>query len=338
VKTIVSFLFAVLLACQGFCQLVNGSFESNSSLPASLGDWSVVTDWNNAGSADASPDYFHVSANVVTDLPETPSALVNAFDGDAIMGLAVCAKAGANRREYLSTRFSAPLIVGQEYHLCFRITNGIRTSTSLSGLKADNIGVLFSTNAVTQTSHNPINATPHFKIDTALYSEKWEKALFTFIADQPYEYLTLGLFNDDSNHNISIAEGVNPQFAYYFVDDFQLSTEIIDDNPPVDPGTVYTDPPNAPFFVPNAFTPNNDGDNDIFIPVAGTITDWNLEVFTKWGDPVFFSKISSRGWDGSCSGRPCANGSYIWKITYKVADENGESRSVCEYGFVNLVK
>jgi len=226
VKTIVSFLFAVLLACQGFCQLVNGSFESNSSLPASLGDWSVVTDWNNAGSADASPDYFHVSANVVTDLPETPSALVNAFDGDAIMGLAVCAKAGANRREYLSTRFSAPLIVGQEYHLCFRITNGIRTSTSLSGLKADNIGVLFSTNAVTQTSHNPINATPHFKIDTALYSEKWEKALFTFIADQPYEYLTLGLFNDDSNHNISIAEGVNPQFAYYFVDSL-LTTSLM---------------------------------------------------------------------------------------------------------------
>lgn len=337
-KNIVSILVVTMLVSQGFGQLLNGSFESNSSLPNTLGQWSLVADWSNAGST-ATPDYFHINANVVADLPETPTALVNCFDGDAIMGLAICTKTGANKREYLQTHFSAPLVVGEEYHLSFRITNGERTSTSLSGLGVNHIGALLGTTAAVQNNTDPITATPQFTIDTVLYSNKWERVLFTFVADQAYEYLTIGLFNDDSQHSIIRMEGASPEIAYYFVDDFTLTTEIIDDVPVVvNPEPVYTDPPNAPFFVPNAFTPNGDGDNDVFIPVAGFIKEWSLEIFTKWGDPVFICSPVRKGWDGSCMGNPCANGSYIWKITYEVPDEKGEVRTVVEYGFVNLVK
>jgi len=341
VKKFASIVFISLIAVKGFCQLVNGSFELNSALPATLGAWSVVDGWVNPASSDGTPDYFHSQANSVADLPETPSAIVHPYDGNAVMGLVLSAKQGTNRREYIQTHFESPLVVGQEYFISFRITNGEITPTSLAGLAVNHIGLLFSTNAPVQIGNGFISATPQFVIDTVVFSSKWERVDFNFIADQPYENLTFGLFNGDDSHTISERRGNNPQVAYYFVDDFILSTEQIDDDPVTqnpDDNPVYTDPPNAPFFVPNAFTPNNDGDNDIFIPVAGTIKEWVLEIFTKWGDPVFSSKNSQRGWDGSLAAKPCASGSYIWKITYQVPDENGEVRTAVEFGFVNLVK
>lgn len=340
-KKLFSFILVVTLAMQGIGQLVNGSFESYVALPSTLGDWALIDNWNNAGSANSTPDYFHAQANIVADLPETPSAIVEAYDGSAIVGLALCSKVGANRREYLSTYFDQPLVVGQEYHLSFRITNGVRTTTSLAGLAVDNIGVLLSTTATIQTALNPIVANPQFVIDTVLYSQKWERATFSFIADQPYEHLTIGVFNDDNSCSIVHKEGFDAQFAYYFVDDFTLTTEFIVDEPlPNNPDTsiVYTDPPVSPVFVPNAFTPNGDGDNDIFIPVAGTVKEWYLEIFTKWGDPVFNTKIATKGWDGNCSGKPCANGNYVWKITYRIPDAENEWRTISEQGVVCLVK
>ncbi len=338
-RSLLLIVLSASFAGQGFCQLVNGSFETNTGMPSSLGQWALATGWNNAGSTSSTPDYFHMGGNVIADLPETPTAIVTPFDGDAIMGLAVCSKSGANKREYISTPFDTPLTVGEEYHLNFRLTNGSHTASSLAGLSVDHLGILFSTTPQLHSGDSPIVCVPHFTIDTVFFSDKWQKVTFTFTADQPYEYLTFGLFNDDAQHTIIRAAGQNPQVAYYFVDDFALTTEPVIEEPVVtNPLPSYIDPSNSAFYIPNAFTPNNDGDNDIFIPIAGFITDWSLEIYTKWGDPVFLSKNAQNGWDGSCMGNPCANGSYIWKITYNVPDKQGEERTVIEYGFVNLVK
>lgn len=322
-----------------YSQLTNGSFEANSGIPTSLGQWQLVSDWDNAGSSISRPDYYHYQANNIADLPETPMAMVEAADGNAIVGLAVCGKTGSNKRTYLQHAFDTPLTVGQEYYLRFRLSNGSHTSTSLAGLVVNNIGIALSTTALTQVDDTPIQCNPQLTINQTFYSEQWQWVHFSFIADQAYSHMTFGLFNDDNHHSIEYRNGVNPQYAYYFVDDFQLTTEPPVDEPVVpEPTPPRVENPNAPFFVPNAFTPNGDGDNDVFLPVAGFIKEWHLEIFTKWGDPVFASTPLTRGWDGTCMGNPCANGSYIWKITYNVPSENGELREVIEYGFVNLVK
>ena len=51
-------------------------------------------------------------------------------------------------------------------------------------------------------------------------------------------------------------------------------------------------------FIPNAFTPNNDGVNDIFIPRSTILKSMRLIVFDRWGNQVFESNDLNVGWDG----------------------------------------
>ena len=57
-------------------------------------------------------------------------------------------------------------------------------------------------------------------------------------------------------------------------------------------------------FIPNAFTPNNDGENDIFYVRANSITDVYLAVYNRWGQKVFETRDLNQGWDGTFNGIP----------------------------------
>ena len=96
-----------------YAQLSNGSFETISSMPNGLGQWQRATGWSNAGSATASPDLLHYNAINACDLPETSMGIVDSYDGNAVMGLAVCGRSSTNQREYISTQLTAPMLVGK---------------------------------------------------------------------------------------------------------------------------------------------------------------------------------------------------------------------------------
>lgn len=71
-------------------------------------------------------------------------------------------------------------------------------------------------------------------------------------------------------------------------------------------------------MVPNAFTPNADGKNDVFKPlVPVTLPGYRMQVWNRWGMLVFETTVSSKGWDGTLAGRPQPAGTYVYKITYK---------------------
>lgn len=72
-------------------------------------------------------------------------------------------------------------------------------------------------------------------------------------------------------------------------------------------------------YVPNAFSPNNDGFNDAFFAVTqdpGFWIDWEMIVFNRWGDIVFRSFDPREKWDGSVMGGShySGNGVYSWII------------------------
>jgi gliding motility-associated-like protein len=69
---------------------------------------------------------------------------------------------------------------------------------------------------------------------------------------------------------------------------------------------------------PNAFTPNGDGNNDSFKPhVTGTMYDYDLRVYNRWGEQIFISRNANTGWDGRYKGEPVEIGTYVWMLTYK---------------------
>jgi gliding motility-associated-like protein len=85
---------------------------------------------------------------------------------------------------------------------------------------------------------------------------------------------------------------------------------------------------NGNIFIPNTFSPNNDGSNDVFFPrgkgIAGVKS---LQIFNRWGN-LIFQKISfsvndpSAGWDGTFNNSPVASDVFVYQI--EVICETGE--------------
>ncbi len=67
--------------------------------------------------------------------------------------------------------------------------------------------------------------------------------------------------------------------------------------------------------MPNAFSPNGDGKNDVFrIPPNSLINLKEFSVFDRWGNKVFSTSDSSIGWDGNYKGEPANAGTYVYMI------------------------
>ena len=76
---------------------------------------------------------------------------------------------------------------------------------------------------------------------------------------------------------------------------------------------------NILIWVPNAFTPNNDGSNDTFGP-KGTGIDpdrYQLYIFNRWGEELFHSSDINLQWDGRYRGNLVKPDTYVWMIVYK---------------------
>ena len=67
--------------------------------------------------------------------------------------------------------------------------------------------------------------------------------------------------------------------------------------------------------MPNAFTPNGDGHNDVFkIPANTNVALQEFSIYNRWGNKVFSTDNVSRGWDGNVNGVKQAMGEYIYII------------------------
>ena len=56
--------------------------------------------------------------------------------------------------------------------------------------------------------------------------------------------------------------------------------------------------PSYTLFVPNSFTPNGDNLNDVFKPLAQSVVEYQMDIFNRWGLPVFTTRDINFGWDG----------------------------------------
>jgi gliding motility-associated-like protein len=84
--------------------------------------------------------------------------------------------------------------------------------------------------------------------------------------------------------------------------------------------------PDFNFFIPNVFTPNGDGTNEIFIPVTRGVKFYSFTIFNRWGQKIFESRDATLGWDGSFSGSQCPEGVYTWKAV--ISTTNAEAKEL----------
>lgn len=87
-------------------------------------------------------------------------------------------------------------------------------------------------------------------------------------------------------------------------------------------------------IMPNAFTPNGDGKNDVFkIPEGITISLLNFSIYNRWGEIVFTTNDANLGWNGKVKAIPQATGIYVYVISG--TDPFGK---IAEQGTVLLIR
>jgi gliding motility-associated-like protein len=75
--------------------------------------------------------------------------------------------------------------------------------------------------------------------------------------------------------------------------------------------------PDFAFFIPNSFTPNNDGKNDGFYGAGYGIVTYEIWIFDRWGNLIFTTKDINQAWDGSVQGKGgdiAQIDTYVWKV------------------------
>lgn len=92
--------------------------------------------------------------------------------------------------------------------------------------------------------------------------------------------------------------------------------------------------PHMIYFVPNAFTPNGDGANDVFIGKGVGVKVSLFQIFDRWGELIFSSTNPRASWDGTYNGKNVQNGVYIYKIQLNGYDHSDFEKT----GHVTLIR
>jgi len=94
------------------------------------------------------------------------------------------------------------------------------------------------------------------------------------------------------------------------------------------------------YYVPNSFTPDGDEFNNTFMPVFSSGIDiytFEMSIFNRWGEVIFFSNNPNIGWDGSygLKGLDAQSGVYTFKITFKTPQKDDRQTIT---GHINLLR
>ena len=150
------------------------------------------------------------------------------------------------------------------------------------------------------------------------------------ICDEIYEKLSV---DGNSSYDILWSTG---EISESIVIDNSFDTIIVrvDNNGCVAFDTTFITR-DCPAYLPNTFTPNGDGVNDIFLPLPNNITSFTLKVFDRWGKKIFETDTFANGWDGNYS-----NGSKapIDGYSYIFEGVNKKKKPLFQHGIISLIR
>ena len=98
----------------------------------------------------------------------------------------------------------------------------------------------------------------------------------------------------------------NPTHEFDGLDTYIVTYTVVNEIGCRDDGSTTIIPPPI-FYIPNAFSPNGDGINDVFFVASNSVSEYEIHIFNRWGDEVFTSKDPKEPWIGDNKG----NGEYF---------------------------
>jgi gliding motility-associated-like protein len=340
IKSILMLLvfMASAITCRSQCisinLILNPDLEEYICCPNNMTMISCATYWSQPITSGSTSDYFNTCGLDSLIGPDILPFFKHEFFGEGYAGIHAYGYNGntippALRREYLQGTLSTDLYPGQCYYCSFWVKLfNLENQTPFAAIDA--IGIYFSDTLPKQADTDAMamyfpaqvnNQTGRIITDTT----SWTKITDTFIAGGGERYFTVGTFKQESEINKEYFYSPHNNFSYYFFDNFSLCP-CSDTIPP-------PEPPNA-VYIPNIFSPNGDGNNDVLYVRGQNISAVDFKVYNRWGNLVYEGKDHYSGWDGRFQSKACPEGVYFYmaKVTYA----NGEV--VTKTGNVTLVR
>ncbi len=146
-------------------------------------------------------------------------------------------------------------------------------------------------------------------------------------------------FNDPSTKANNTSKLKNPTHAFSGINDYNVRLIVTTIHGCIDTTyEIYHVYDDFVFYVPNTFTPNEDGINEVFLPkgIGYDPKTYHLYIYDRWGNFIFYSDDPEKGWDGRANhGSEIAQQDvYVWKIDLK--DNSGKVHKYM--GHVNIIK
>jgi gliding motility-associated-like protein len=320
-------LFAKKSDCQNLVK--NYSFEDMILCPATICDIdSHVKHWHNP--TDCSPDYYNECAPTIgCNVPNVAnSGYQYARTGNALCGFYGYDSLNMDAREYIQGELTDTLQFSKKYCVSFYVN-----LMEFSRYGITNLGAYFSSSLINMNvscKNLPFipqieNIVSNQLIDTM----GWTLISGEFVASGTEKYITIGNFRDNNNTNIILFNPtpiMTAAVAYYLIDDVSVICCDCEDTSN-----------NNNLFIPNAFSPNNDGHNDV-LRVLGNAKKVEFKVFDRWGEMVYSytggEMGAGTGWDGTYKGKALDNAVFVYfaKVTLPDGKEVGLK------GNVSLIK
>lgn len=92
-------------------------------------------------------------------------------------------------------------------------------------------------------------------------------------------------------------------------------------------------------FIPSAFSPNLDRNNDKFHPITNCeMASYSFEIYNRWGKRIFYTENPQEAWEGMEDGGQVEEGVYAWVVDYQFETREKEVNPVKRYGTVTLIR
>ena len=277
----------------------NPSFEELTYCPQFLAQFSVA-DWFNPSAGSImflTPDNYHECSVGESGVPQNIVGYQQAKDGQAYAGI-ILMDALPNAREYLAVKLKSTLQMGKRYYWCMSVNLADSVDWAYN-----NFGIAL-TNTMFMSPNDPVfPLTVYDNVNLTITDQQdWTAIGGSFIAHGGENYLYIGNFFDDANTDLVVVQQ-NSLFgpsAYYFVDDVFLAEY---------------DCTGFFFNIPNVFTPNGDGINDVFVTAENGVGEKRISILNRWGEEVFRNSLTD-SWDGTSKGGNCTEGVYFYVINF----------------------
>lgn len=289
----VIFLFFICLSGKAQNMVPDPSFEDTLGCFPGFPHLDCLNTWNNySGTGNPVMNTADLCYNTAVFFP--PSS-IPAYDGTKYIGL----DCQTINPEYVQVRLSSAMTAGTSYCVSFYASLCDQTDHI-----APSLGAVFSVNALTVNPHTA-GMSAHVQGVVPADPAIWTKISGTYIASGGEEFITLGGFQ-----NNTVAT------SYMYID----MVEVIACNEPPPPPPMPEDTlTESTLYIPNSFSPNGDGLNDLFGALGENIDHFELAVFDRWGERIFYSASINDLWDGTCHGHCAAQDVYVYTLNY----ENG---------------